>query len=120
MENLLTPPFGRILAAYQAEAIRLEFPIYLCVGKYGKENAYDYKKTGALATFLPYGDDYKKYKWPIENQKVIVMDTGFSSAISIKKMCHHLLSLFKPRVIFLYSDSIPNELFLPHGAAYNE
>lgn len=119
MQNLLLPPFGRVLLAYQQESIRLDFTIYIFVGKNARKEAVSCKKTGTLCSFLPYGESSKKYKWPIKEQKIIVLDTGFSRHIELKKICHHLLNVYQPRVIFLHSEDYPNEIFLPKGVEYN-
>ncbi len=115
----LIPPFGRILLAFNQENIKLDVSISIFVGQHSRYEAITSKKLGALCTFLPFGDDYQRYHWPINNQKIIVEDSGGNSAIYLKKMCLYLLSTHNPRVIFLYSNSVPNELFLPKGASYN-
>lgn len=117
--SLLIPPYGKVLIAYQQESIRLDFPIYIFVGRYAKEQAIAHKKTGTLCSFLPYGDLYEKYNWPIKNQKVIVVDTGFTVEIMLHKLCFHLLDTYLPRVIFLHSETYLNEIFLPQGETYN-
>lgn len=108
------PPFGKILAAYQAESISLEWQIYVYVGKDAKNNAYVAKRQGSLATYLPYGDDYKAYKWPVHEQKIVMQDTGGMNQIELVKFSFYLLNN-GARVVFLYSDEYPHELYLPKG-----
>lgn len=113
MQSVLSlPPFGKVLLAYQQESIRLDFPLYIFVGKNSKEEACAQKRMGTLCTFLPYGDDYATYNWPIANQRVIVVDTGFMSSIGLKKMCYGLLT-YNPSVIYLHSDAMQHDLFRP-------
>lgn len=112
------PPYGRIVAAYQQESIKLEFPIYIYVGKSGKSEAYAQKRIGTMCMYLPYGDSADQYQWPIENQKVVIMDTGCSVPMSLRRMAAHLLT-YKPRVIFIYEDGMPGELIVPKGETYH-
>jgi hypothetical protein len=110
--SLHLPPFGNVLNAYQKESIRLEFSIYLFVGKEAKEEAYSAKRLGILCTYLPYGDDYKKYNWPFENQKVIVFDTGGLTLPTIKRICFHIYNHYNPSLVYFYSENFPMDLFL--------
>jgi len=112
------PPFGRILLAYQQESIRLNSHITIYVGKDGQDEAFAEKRAGFLATFLPYGDDFRSYKWPVSEQKLIVQDTGAMKAVDLTKFCFYLINS-GARVVFLYSDEHPNELILPPGGTYN-
>lgn len=109
-QNLKLPPFGKILLAYQELKISLNHSIYICVGKSAKTQAFALMQEGALASFIERGDDYAKYKWPVADQKIIVLDTGFSSSIALKKFCVHLMS-YKPRGVFLYSENFPSEFY---------
>jgi hypothetical protein len=118
MQNRL-PPFGRVLLAYQHESIRLDFPLYIFVGKNAKEEAYSHKKAGSFCSYLPYGDSFEKYNWPIKDQKIVILDTGFTVKLALHKMCHYLLETYSPRVIFLHSDTHTNEIFLPKGVIYD-
>lgn len=104
-------PFGRVLLAYQKEAIRLEPPLYIFIGKKSKEFAYAYKKWGTLCSFLPFEDDYFKYEWPVDGQKLIIFDTGDFSRIMLKKFCYHLQKISNPRVIFVHSEKHHPEIY---------
>lgn len=115
---LSLPPFGLIVEAYQKETIKLEVPIYIFVGKNAFEEAKQNKAWGTMAMCLPYETPFENYRWPIKDQKIVIVDTGFMSAISLKKMCYYLLK-FKPRVICLYSDT-GCELFTPPKESNNE
>jgi len=108
--RLQLPPFGRVLAAYQQENIRLDFPIYIFVGKNASEEGFAQKKMGTLCTFLPAGEDFTRYEWPVNNQKVILYDTGGLSMEQLKKMSLILLK-FKPNLIYIWSESYPDQFF---------
>lgn len=117
-QDKILPPYGRILQAYQQESVHLQIPIWIYVGKSAKEDAFHEKRMGFMCSYLPYGEDFSRYKWPIEEQKIIVQDTGGMSNIDLKKFCIYLIK-FNPRVIFIYSEEHPNELILPQGRSYN-
>jgi hypothetical protein len=110
--SLILPPYGKVLIAYQQESVRLEFVLYLFVGKQGRQEAYLNKASGTLCTFLPYGDDYKKYNWPIENQSVCVFDAGQNEAGLMKKLCLYLFENFNPRTVFTFSDDTNNSVYI--------
>jgi hypothetical protein len=113
-------PFGHILRAYQKESVWLDFSLYLFIGKHSKETAFSHKKLGALCTFLPYGDDYTQYEWPIDHQKVIIFDTGGMLSKTIKMLCYHLVSEFNPAVLFTYSEVLPNQIYLSKKEMSND
>lgn len=112
------PPFGRVLLAYQQESIRLDWHITVYVGKNSKDQAFVDKRAGQLATFLPFGEDFNNYRWPVREQKLIVLDTGSMKEIYLIKFCLHLIDA-GAHVIFLYSEQHPNQLILPAGRQYN-
>lgn len=116
--NLPLPPFGRILEAYLNENVKLIAPIYIYVGHKAKEIACAQKRMGTMCTYLPQGEDHKRYHWPIKDQKIVIDDTGFSSAIALKRMCFDLL-VYLPQVIFLNSDTFQPQLYLPKGGQFN-
>jgi hypothetical protein len=119
LQRLPLPPFGKILDAYCKESVHLDRPIYIYVGKSAKEEAIAQKKLGTMCCYLPFLENHKNYHWPITNQKVVLNDSGLNSEIELYKMCLDLVQDFNPRVIFLYSESFKNQLFLPQGASYN-
>lgn len=104
-------PFGHVLLAYQKESIRLEFSLYIFIGKHSREEAFTHKKMGVLCSFVPFGDDCSRYDWPINGQKVIIFDTGGVSINDIKMICHHFVTAFKPAVLFTYSAMLPNQIY---------
>ena len=104
------PPFGRVLLAYQEESIKLEFPIYIYVGKEAKDEAYTQKRMGTLCSFVPFTDYVSHYAWPILNQKIIVYDTGGLSRLALHKICFQLMK-FKPRILYLWSSEHPCQFF---------
>ena len=108
--RLQLPPFGRVLKAYQQENIRLDFPIYIFVGKNASEEGFAQKKMGTLCTFLMDGEDFTRYEWPVNNQKVILYDTGGLSMDQLKKMSLVLLN-FKPNLIYIWSENNPDQFF---------
>ncbi len=108
LNRLQLPPYGRVLAAYQQENIRLNFPIYIFVGVNASEEAFAQKKMGTLCTFLPVGEDFTRYEWPVNNQKVILYDTGGLTMDQLKKMSYALLN-FKPNLIYIWSESHPDQ-----------
>jgi hypothetical protein len=110
-QQLRLPPFGNVLLAYQKETIRLQFPLYIFVGRTAFKDACESKKVGILCTCLPYGEDFNNYDWPVNDQHVIIYDTGKSSAIGIKKFCYHLQKVSKPRVIFVHSEDLPLQVY---------
>jgi hypothetical protein len=110
--SLILPPYGRILLAFQEATIRLQFVLYLHVGKNSKEDAYADISMGTFCTFLPYGDDYKKYNWPVQRQNVCVFDSGETEEGLIKKMCLYLFQNFNPRTVQTFSDNPNNGFYL--------
>jgi hypothetical protein len=104
-------PFGNVLLAYQKESIRLDFSLYIFIGRQSREQAYKNKSMGVLCTFLPFGDDYSRYDWPINGQKIIIFDTGGVEINDIKRICHHFVTAFKPAVLFTYSEMLPNQIY---------
>ncbi len=110
VHELPLPPYGSVVDAYQKEAIRLEFPIYLCIGRNAFDEAKLNKSYGILSLCLPYGKSLNDYRWPIKNQKIILTDTGGLSVIGMKKMCHSLLKLGAASVT-LFSEMCPLEIF---------
>jgi hypothetical protein len=109
-DNLLLPPFSRVLLAYQQERISLEFPIYIYVGKEAKDEAFAQKRFGTLCSFLPFNDDVIRYRWPIKDQKIVVYDTGSMPLVSLQKICLKLLT-FEPRLVYLWSQIHPCQFF---------
>lgn len=118
-EKLSLPPFGRILQAYLEESVHLSIPIWVYVGKNAKEIAFAEKRMGFMCTFLPFGDDVSRYRWPIEGQKIIIEDTGDMSHVELKRICYVLLK-YKPRLMYLHSDKHSNQLILPPGRTYHD
>jgi hypothetical protein len=116
--SLILAPFGRILLAYQQDNVCLKHPITIFVGKDGKERAFEECRQGFLSSFLPFGEDFKRLKWPIKDQKIVVQDTGNTEEIELMRFGVHLLS-YQPRVIFIYSDKYPSQLLLPTGSQYH-
>lgn len=108
--RLQLPPFGRVLAAYQQENIQLNFPIYIFVGNNASEEGFAQKKMGTLCTFLPVGEDFARYEWPVNNQKVILYDTGGLSIKQLQKMSLILIK-FKPNLIYIWSESNHDQFF---------
>ncbi len=104
--NLRLPPFGRILQAYQHHQVLLKKMIYIYVGKTGKEDACYWIKYGEVCTFLPYGEDFNLYDWPVSDQVIIVNDTGGMEEAVLKCFCALLLEM-GAKAIFLYCDGIP-------------
>ena len=100
------PPYGRILLAYQQESIPLDFSITIFVGNRARELCFNYKKAGSMASYLPDGENFESFNWPIRNQKIIVSYSKDVTPVMIKLFCLHLLT-FSPRVIF-YSDGETN------------
>lgn len=113
INNLRLPPFGKILAAYQESKINLKTYIRIFVGQDGKRFAYDdIQYIGGLCTYLPYGDDYMQYNWPISGQNVVIEDTSLTSVMLLRKMSIHLLNIYSPHWIVLSSKSLDEpELF---------
>jgi len=107
--SLPLPPFGKILLAYQDEKIQLVNPIYIFVGQESKEAAYFHKQHGELCTYLPYGHDYRQYRWPIFDQTVIVECLGLMPVNFLKKMIADLFSTYYPRQIMYHSPSMSSE-----------
>lgn len=108
-------PFGRILLAYQKDSVALKSHITIYVGKNSKKEAFDEISSGFLCSFLPEGEDYTRIKWPIDNQKVIVFDTGGIDEVKLKKFCLYLLR-FDPSILFLSSEEYQSEIFKPTGS----
>jgi len=116
--KLPLPPYGLIVSQYQKEAIRLEFPVYIFVGKDAFHNAKLEKSIGGMAMALPPDKEVTQFTWPINDQKIVVIDTGDMTANALKRICFNLLT-HNPRVIFLYSDT-GNEFFLNKKDNHNE
>ena len=107
--RLFLPPFGKILQAYIEEKVKLDIFITIYVGSKSKEIAYEDKRMGGMCCYLPYGDSYESYRWPVLNQKVLIEDTSLVSVNFLKKMCIHIFTIYEPMCIFLYSKLIPKE-----------
>jgi len=105
--QLPLPPFGKILEAYIEEKIKLNIYITIYIGKEAKERAFYFKKLGELCCYLPYGQDYESYRWPVLDQKIIIEDTSLSSVIFLKKMCSYIFFQQNAACVYLHSDSIP-------------
>jgi hypothetical protein len=118
-DNLPLPPFGRILLAYQEQRVRLNFNVYIYVGKKAKDHAHQEIRDGLIATFLPYGESATAYRWPVREQKLIIIDTGGLSYMSAMNACLTIMN-YQPRLIYFYSDEHRNEMFLPKGRSCNE
>ena len=103
--------FWTVLAAYQQENIQLNFPIYIFVGKNSSGEGFRSEKMGTLCTFLPVGEDFTRYEWPVNNQKVILYDTGDLSMDQLKKMPLILLN-FKPSLIYIWSENCPDQILM--------
>lgn len=96
------PPFGNILLAYQKDHIPLEPTIYIFMGKNASRDAKNQLKMGTLATYLPYGEDFTHYEWPIKDQKVILTDSDFITIPHFKRFALHLVKSH-PRILFISS-----------------
>jgi len=108
--NLRLPPYGRILQAYQYHQVHLKKMLYIYVGKEGKEYAFHFIQNGEVCTFLPYGQDYKLYEWPVAGQTIVITDTGGMEEATLKRFCVHLLGL-SVQAIFLYSEEHPSQYY---------
>ena len=97
---LALPPYGKILLAYQEQNIPYEFYISIFVGQDAKQIAYKQKCIGALCSYLPMGEHFTKFNWPIVNQRIIVDADGSVPKSHLQLFCRYLLT-FHPRVIFL-------------------
>ena len=110
--SLKLPPFGVILQAYQKSKVHLKTIIRIYVGQKASQEAYDGIQYGTLCTYLPYGEDYKDYDWPINNQNIVLEDTDLTSISMLRKMSLYLLNIHTPHYIFLVSRSLEEpELF---------
>lgn len=106
----LLPPFWHILKAYQQDAIRLEFPIYIFVGKDADQEAYAQKKWGTYCTYLPNGEHISRYEWPIQGQKVFLYNTGGVPMPELKKMVLALIK-FHPRQVLIFDEHHDVQIF---------
>lgn len=104
--RLKLPPFGKILSVYQEQKVRLEFPIYIHIGKRCKDYCFTDVRYGSIASYLPDEEDVTQYTWPIHDQHVIVMNHGDIDALSLRKIAFHLKN-FKPRLIYVWSNDHP-------------
>lgn len=97
-------PFYRLLSAYRDEKIHLTVPIYIFVGTQAYNECLKHKKMGTLATFVKVGETFDEYDWSIlEGQYAIIMDTGSSHIMSLRKAAYLLLKN-KARVVVLESN----------------
>jgi len=111
MQHKRLPPFGKILYAHQLETISLEFPIYIFVGRYAKEEACKNKSHGVMSSYIPVGSKFEDFYWPIQNQKVILFDTGSSSLIGLNKLCFQILKE-GAKSVCRYSEIAPIEVYV--------
>src|ERR1700676_737053 len=102
-DNLPLPPYGKIMRAFQDERI---FPgkdiYYPSWGIYVGKNAQYFAKSNlennnGISSYLPYGKDFKEYDWPIHNQNIEIINTGFTTVNFIKKMAMYLFITYKPK-----------------------
>ena len=117
LEKLQLPPFGHILLAYQQASIRLDFPVYIFVGKNAKYDAIGNLQRGDICTYLPYGDSFERYNWPIFDQYTVVVDTGNMTLLHLKRFCLHLVNL-DPRIVYLSSEEHQCDFLIPKGRIY--
>jgi hypothetical protein len=111
-DRLTLCPFGRILLAYQQDNVSLKSYITIFIGDQAKQSAFDDVRQGFLASFLPFGEDPTSFKWPIQNQKIIVFDTGATLQADANRLCLHLLKQ-EPKIIFLHSSKYLSKILLP-------
>lgn len=109
VKSLPLPPFGKILLAYQDEGIRLTDPIYIYVGPDAKKTAYINKQDRELCCYLPYGHDFKDYRWPIFDQSVVVDCIGLTPISFLKKMILTLFSMYYPRQIMYHFQGMKSD-----------
>lgn len=65
------------------------FSVY--IGKHAKESAFnDIQHIERPCSYLPYGDDYNNYRWPILGQTILLCDTGGMQLSTIKKFAAQL------------------------------
>lgn len=106
-KDLPLPPYGKIIKAYSDSKVDFHTGLRIFVGKNAKEIAQNEIRRFCMpCTYLPYGDSYEKYHWPIEGQEIILRDFGLVSVNFLKKMCIYLLQNHSPRQIALFSSSI--------------
>jgi hypothetical protein len=89
-KRLPLPPFGRVIQAYLEENVYKIPQIDIYIGSQGKAKAYREKKWGELCCYLPYGDSYLAYKWPVQDQNIMILDMGGITSDFIIMMASHL------------------------------
>ena len=104
--KLPLPPYGKILDAFQSSKIPLRETIFIYTGKHAREIAYEVLRDRIPACYLPYGDDFRNFRWPIENQDVIIDDTGLSSIPMLRQMTLFLFNEYHPRQITFHFDEM--------------
>jgi len=104
--TLPLPPYGKILQAYQDSKIQIIGNIYIYVGQGGKQEVETDLQRQILSMYLPHGDDYRCYRWPVNNQHLVVKDTSLTSLNMLQNMCLHLLTVYNPALIYLSSKSL--------------
>lgn len=90
--QLPLPPFGRVLQAYIDEGIYKIPRIEIYIGRNAKVKAHNEKKWGDMCCYLPYGDSFVSYKWPVSGQNIMIIDVGDVSDNFIRSMSIHLFS----------------------------
>lgn len=108
--RLKLPPFGKILLAYQEQRVRLNFSIYIHVGRGAQAICFDEVKNGFLASYLPENESFSSYQWPVYQQHIVLTDHGGLSLKELHKMCAYLLN-HKPRLVYLWSEEHPCQFF---------
>lgn len=105
--TLRLPPFGLILEAYCKEKIHFPFQIQIYLGSKAKDAVCDAKRWGNMATYLPDGESFALYRWPVDSQHVVIYDLNdrppaFASAFAVM-----LLKQYHAKTVCIHSDHHP-------------
>lgn len=111
--TLPLPPFGRILEAYCAEKIRFPYQIHIYIGttEKNRNEILTAKRWGGMLTYLPNNTAFSDYRWPVENQNVLIFDLAIREADFARQFAAHLIKNYSPKTVVIQSEHYPFKIF---------
>lgn len=116
-DSFRLPPFGRILEAYCAEKIHLVQPIHIYLGRDARDICLEGHRWQNMWTFLPEGQRFENFRWPVLGQHVLIYDLAVRTAEFAMLCAFHLLDYHKPKTVVIHSDYFPTQILTPFGVS---
>lgn len=105
------PPYGAILHQYTKSKIKLEYSIFVFVGKGAFNEAKSSLARGQIALCIPADFRLEGYLWPVDGLNLIVMDTGGVTEFYLKTVAAHLLNE-GAQLVYLFNLHCPHEIYV--------